>query len=496
MIGHVVSLGLQIASLALAFGPGLLVGGLVTWFFWREEMAGRSSTSIVLVLGVTLLDAALFPSFGTSNGLFRPTLLGHGFPLPILLTPLGLLARVLAGRALLPRPRVLMLLLWVLFWALFLVALVNGASVGHDSGQISFEASAFVNVACVSLLAAGVSVKELIRDEHLPRLARCSSVVAGVLVIGTELGMRLELRTPLASFTSLGTMGADAATLFASIGVLLTAVELSAPVVRRRGLAAAVVLCVAPVVSDQRAALIAVVTSVLVGAACVWRAGNSRVVTVRVADLRLATVALIAAAAIVVLVAQLTTGQLPGAAIADEIDSTAKLQSARSRLNQWHAAWALFHDHPWLGHGLGFQYVHFEEGFQEFWVQDITHNVVLDLALRTGTIGATAFLMAIAATLAVGWRSLPRVEPRAAAVQAAVLGALVGLLSRGMVESILEKHRLAVLLGILIGLCSACAGVTRDGGEADARSSSAPAAGWQGPGQESVYHHRATSGEE
>jgi O-antigen ligase len=493
VIDRLLSLGLQIASLAIAFGPGVVVACLVTWFFLREERAGRSSTSTVIILGVTMLDAAVFPSFGTSNGIFRPTLLGHGVPLPIVLTPLGLLARVLAGRPLLRRPRTV-LLLWGLFWALFVVAAVNGASFGNDSGQIGFEASAFVNVACVSLLAAGTSVRDLIGDGQLPRLARCASIVAGVLVIGSLLGVHAELSTPVASFPDLGTMGADAATMFASIGVLLAGIELSAPVIRRRVVVAAVILCLAPAASDQRAALIAVVTSVLVATAGVWRARNRGVIALRAVDLRVTAVALIAATAIVVLVAQLTTGELPGAAIVREIDSTAKLQSARSRLNQWHAAWTLFHDHLWLGHGLGFQYVHFEEGFQEFWVQDITHNVVLDIALRMGLVGVAAFLLAMAATLGAGWGSLRQLEPRTAALQAAVIGALAGLLSRGMVESILEKHRLAVLLGALVGLCYSCA--QGRGARADVVDAvGSPVLAREGAGKDAVYHHRPGAGE-
>ena len=113
---------------------------------------------------------------------------------------------------------------------------------------------------------------------------------------------------------------------------------------------------------------------------------------------------------------------------------------------------------------------------------DITHNIVLDLLLRTGLVG---LVLAASAVVVVWWRGIltwrwhPDNRVAAWAIAAATLSA--GLLAKGLVGLIFEEHRLVLLLGIALGL-------------AISASSLGPAAQrpWWGltPTEESRWHRR------
>jgi O-antigen ligase len=132
--------------------------------------------------------------------------------------------------------------------------------------------------------------------------------------------------------------------------------------------------------------------------------------------------------------------------------STAKRQSAQSRENQWAAAVDVVKEQPFLGHGLGVEFDHFEVGPNRIWRQDISHNIVLDVAMRAGLIGAAALLLALLVSLVSGVAVAVRGRPMTAALALAATAALTGLVTKGMVESIFEKHRLALLLGLVLGV--------------------------------------------
>jgi O-antigen ligase len=127
--------------------------------------------------------------------------------------------------------------------------------------------------------------------------------------------------------------------------------------------------------------------------------------------------------------------------------------SVQSRYNQWDVVVGLIEQRPFIGYGLGTNFVHYEVGSKQNVTQDITHNIFLDLLFRNGIVGLVLFLGAIGSVLNAGllvWRR--HAQPYVAALALGASAALVGLLARGMVESVFEKYRLAVGLGVLIGL--------------------------------------------
>ena len=85
---------------------------------------------------------------------------------------------------------------------------------------------------------------------------------------------------------------------------------------------------------------------------------------------------------------------------------------------------------------------------------DLTHNIILDLFLmRTGLIGLILFVSALGVSLYEGIQVWRRHPDRFVAVLALGLVAVIlGLVSKGMVESIFEKYRLACLLGLMLGM--------------------------------------------
>jgi O-antigen ligase len=102
----------------------------------------------------------------------------------------------------------------------------------------------------------------------------------------------------------------------------------------------------------------------------------------------------------------------------------------------------------------------------------LTHNILLDLALRTGVVGLILFVVAVALTFRDGVRTwLRQSDDRIAALALACTAALAALLAKGMVESLFEKYRLAVFLGLLVGVMISGALATRSEGAAEPASS-------------------------
>src|SRR6266540_2782199 len=130
----------------------------------------------------------------------------------------------------------------------------------------------------------------------------------------------------------------------------------------------------------------------------------------------------------------------------------AKQQSWQSRRNQWAVAPTVVAEHPWVGSGLGTRYWHYELAENQLIETDVTHNLALDLLLRTGVIGLSLFLLALSLSLRNGLMVV-RLSPDdvGAALCVGLVAVVAGLLAKGMVESILEKYRIAVLLGLSLG---------------------------------------------
>ncbi len=435
-----------------------LVSALFIWFL-RLERHGGAISLVIFTWAVLLLDAAVYPGFDSPAGILHPTVSGVSFRLPDVILPLALLAR-LAVRGW-PERIGVSLLWWAAFAVWYAFQGVVGTINGHPLELVLFEAKAIVYVAGGILLAAGVPASEYVSRRGLPRLVKAASVLAVVLLVTDQLGVSVVADIPLFPLERLGEMGAAAASLFATLGVI--AFTMAACTTERQGLLlAAAPLLMCPLASEQRAALLALLVALVV-LAVTWLVTRERrrftITPTEAALLGLAVLALFLAPSL----GRGATAQVPAVnPFAEELrasfTSRAKAQSAESRANQWAKASEMVRDRPFLGWGLGKEYWHYEEGPDEFWKSNITHNVGLDVWLRSGVLGLGLLLVALGGSLADAprtWRS--HRDPKAAALALACAAGAIGLLARGMVESILEEYLLATTLGLLLGTVRAAA---------------------------------------
>jgi O-antigen ligase len=441
-------------SLELSCAAAALL--LVLNLFLGFERRGRGDLTVQTVLGAIVVDSVLNPiGFATPTGLFKLPVGPYSLFLPEIVITLALIAR-LAGR----RKAVgwsADRLWWAAFFLWVLGAALRGVLAGHPTNLVLFEAKVLLYVGgSLALASAG-----RLHGEGLWRLIRWVAPLAGLLIVLDQAGVRVTAELPLVPLRGFGQMGADAATILGSLGLvgLLLAGPHGRPAVDA---GAALVLTAAPLVSHQRAALIAwaisIAVAVILTAVRRWR-------WARPAHPSTASLLALAVGAALVLPVSARLVTEPATAVPligqlqQSFGSPAKRQSWQSRQYQWAVAPTLVAEHPWIGSGLGTTYWHFEVAQDRLIETDVTHNLALDLLVRAGVFGVCLFLLALWCSLGNGlatiWRSP---DEAAAALGIAFVSVVAGLLAKGMVESILEKYRIAVLLGLSLGALGSAAG--------------------------------------
>jgi hypothetical protein len=481
----------------LAASLGLAVAAAFFSLLLRFERTGRPHHTLYVLLAVITVDALVNPaSFTLKFGLFRIPVGPNAILLPELVLVVALAARLVA-RLLKPgpagpsstgwkasactrAPRLLWspdLLWWGAFLAWMAAATVRGLLGGAATDVVFFEVRAGVYLGGILALTAGVPLGLHLGPDGFPRLVRWMAVGALVFGLLDVTGLRIDAELPGLPLEGFGQMGADAATILGSFGLLGIALA----VVRGAGpldFAAGLVMLASPLLAEQRAGLASGITGILVVALLarlrVWRAvppGGGR---------RLGLIALGVLGAVVLFGAVRLVASpsvpLPHEQFQRTFETRGKQQSWQARVNQWAAAPKVIAERPWTGWGLGKKYRHFEPGPDLLYSTDITHNLLLDLLLRMGLAGLVLFLAATAASIRRGLVALRRAADDRVAVTALTLVAvLAGLLTKAMAESITEKPRLAVLLAVLIGLLHG-AGVSDPADPEPAPAAAAPAA--------------------
>jgi len=215
-----------------------------------------------------------------------------------------------------------------------------------------------------------------------------------------------------------------------------------------------------PFVADQRAALVGMAPAVLVVAAAVggltWRRRSG----VRLSALLPVVALLLVPLGVAVLRAGTAGDGIGGlplvARLSETFGSTQKQQSADIRLDLLRDGVDLIGERPLVGHGLGEPVQIVEDPTQGFESIGDIHNIVVDLGVRSGLPGVALFALACVVSGAAARRRWTQLASDAhAALVLAAGAALGGLLLKGMFETIFQKYRLAVLLGLLIGIVAA-----------------------------------------
>ena len=448
---------LTLLALLLDLAPLLAGGALVFLVFLRWEASGQQLKVLQTVLLVLIADCVLFPSYGSSNGVFQPVVAGRSIDLPSLLAVVGVAARLTVRR---PPPLLRPAgVLWTFFLLWMVAAGVRGLLGGNDQQTAMNQLLMVIHIGVIGGLAATTPTSQLTGRTGIPRMALIAAPVALLNCVTDIAGLgwygSLVLFTP-----SFGQMGADAATAFVSLGLLAVALALVRPVGERAGLVPGALLFTTPLVGSQRAAFLGLGAGLLVLAAGVLLQGRTRPFRLYGGEVVIALV-LVACSVAAVAVLSTLTGRVQAAEAVSEqatrtFASTAKQQSAESRRNQWSRAYELAEQAPLSGHGLGVTYVYFEVGPDELRRSRITHNMLLDVGIRAGLVGVLLLVGAVVATgLDGAGVARSRAGPATRALALGALAVLGGLLAKGAVESLFDKHRLSVLLGITIGLVAA-----------------------------------------
>lgn len=429
-------------------------GGLVFMWLVRLTRTPQGAEKIVaLLLALLVAESAMYanPS-DVPTGLFHPAAGPLSFRIFDLLVPAAIVARLVA------RPPPQLISVQTLAWSAFLVwltgAAVNGFLLGNSTGLIAYHAKAIIYIGTFVLVAA-VPADRWLQSRSLRIVVCTSSAVAFVLMLTSQTGIGISLALPLVPLVGLGGLGSDMATIFAVMGLVTFAVGLCSPQHRLRTIGVALPMLLSPLASGQRAAMIglgaSVVVCMLVGP---WAMRNVRLTLAELGIGTLAAVGLVTALLLAGSLSPAVSNKLPIARqIQETFTSRGKQLSEQDRVNQWAQARELIAQRPVFGWGLAKQYNYYSPGFYEFMTTDLTHNIGLDLLLRTGIVGLLLFVVAVATTVRDGVLTWLRdIDARIAALGLACVGALIGLITKGMFESIFEKYRLALVMGGLVGL--------------------------------------------
>ncbi len=428
----------------------LLTGGLLAWFM-RLERDGRPIVVVAVLLGLVIAESALYQSQNEiPAGIVHPEYRALSFRLLDIVIPAAILARLLQGRRRLPFGTGL---LWLALLAWLATAGLIGVYDGNPLKIVGFHGKAIIYLGAL-LLAAGVPVEHYLAKGRLERFLGWTAGLALLLVATDVAGISITRDLPLVPLQELGTLGSDLATIFSSLGALALAVGLFAAERRGRLVASAVVLLATPAVADQRAAFIALALSLATVVAGMLLSRRRLRVTPTEGALAVAAVAAILLVSALPGLFGDQTVKLP---LQDELATTftsyEEVLTTRDRLNQWSAAGPLIEERPILGWGLGKQYTYYDPGHLVFKQIDLTHNIFGDLLLRAGAVGLGLFLLALAFSsvgLLRAWWT--QGDDRAAAFALGVGAVVAGLIGKGMAESIFEKYRLAIVLGLAIGV--------------------------------------------
>jgi len=442
----------------------LFVGALVLcvvlfMVFRRWERRGKAHYVVVGLLIWLVVEAGLYQNENSiPRGIFHPGSGSLQFRLPEVVISLALLAR-LSIRGL-PKFAGVPALLWCAFAAWMTAALVEGILRHNNFTQITYEGKAIIYVVGAYALVAGTRVQRYLEGRVFERLVRWSALAA-LLLAALQLGhLQLNLKLPLVPLSAFGGIGSDAATIFSALGLVALLLELGKQ--RRSGLTllAVLPLLMSAFLASQRAALLglgaetAIVVLIALGPTARRR---MRLTLTEVVLCAFTIVAVIVAVAVVPAATVERPVQLPLAStLKVTFGSVGKAESAQDRLNQWHAVLPDVKEHVFIGSGLGFEYSFYQPGPDTYLTTDLTHNIGLDLLLRTGLIGLALFIMALGVSLRDGfftWRFQP--DRMAGLLSLAILAVIVGLVAKAMVESGLENYRLATLLGLSLGFLRA-----------------------------------------
>jgi O-antigen ligase len=437
-----------------------------------------------VIFGLLLFESMAFPDqIDLRSAIFHPSIGGQGLRLPEILISIALAARLFVG----VRPKRITTtgLLWGAFSAWYVLAAFRGAQHGQPLDAVIYQAKAIIYVPGGMVLAAGIRPSRLIQPKVVGWwLAVILATVIPFAAIARGSGP-FELNLPALRMPDFGEYDPDAASIVLSVGVIALIVEGCRR--RRRPLVAigALVLLLSPLTVDQSASLLQMSTvSVALGGLAIASTTWRHRVRAQVTEAGLLVGVVATALVAIYFVYSYEQRALP---LAASIQETAYVSpegnaSSYARVALWGETKNLIEDEPLLGWGLGTEPT-VKLRYLADPVKTTSHNLVLDVWLRAGAIGIALLAGALALSLRDAWGAWRRhPDAKVAGLALGCLLAVIGLLTKGMVESIFEKYRLAAMLGLLLGVIAAAALEAREPWRAAPDDEAQPGPLWSGSG--------------
>lgn len=476
-------LGATGAGTKVALAASGAVALLVIYrFLLRAERRGNRVAVVTWIVGLLILEGMLWGQNGTPVGPFHPRIGSQNFRLYDLLLPLALLARLHAsGRPRRIGPAPLALCAFLAWYATCaLVGLVD-----HNGVNVVYQAKLLVYLGGGYALAAGAAPGELLGEGGLPRLLWPVASAFAALDALYVAHVTLNVTNPRIAIVDLHGVMSDATSVSIVLGVLLLADRLrpDAPPTSVPRWCAIAVLLASAVTSGQRAVLLelAAALGVLVLG---WLVGPGRRTRLTPTSAGLGGLTVLAALLASAVARRRSPFSLQSVPLASRITSSTftnlgKIESAQERANELHQVALLFSGRPLFGWGLGKTIVYYQNGAYTYLASAVADNVYADLLLRTGIVGLALWALAVGSAVWGALRAWLRTAPtRSSTLALAAAASVVGILASGVGESIFEKYRIAVVLGLALGVCrSATLHAT---GDAAATVRPTAATGWRG----------------
>ena len=441
----------------------LLAAGLLAItavaLFYRWERQGNEHYAVAGLIILLVVESTLYPNQNTlPRSIFHPGLGTLQFRVPEIYISLALAGRIAARGW--PRRIGITALLWSAYGAWLVVATVEGVLRHNNTTQLFYEAKAIVYVVGGFALAAGMPIRRLVEGRALPALLRLTAGLALLLDVFTETHKSVNFNLPLLPLSGFGLFGSETATILVTIGAVALLADLAKPKSHWRAGLLFLPIGLGAVVTNQRAALLSLGATALVLLLAAFGPTARRRLKVTSTSVVLALLSALAVVSLVIVVPATIHQRPVQVPFATQLNQTfhsqGKAESAQDRINQLQQAFVLIPQHVFIGWGLGVEYTYYELGAKKFVVTNLTHDIFLDLWLRSGLIGLGLFVSALALS---GWEGVAawrrRSDDVVAAIAIALVAVIVGQLVRGTLEPIFEEYRLATMLGLSMGILRA-----------------------------------------
>jgi len=435
-----------------------LVGMLGFMWLVQLERAGRGHVVVAVVVAELVVEGILYGYQGAvpQGSLFYPGAGGLRFRIPELLIPLALLARAVTRQ----RPRAMTATgLWLMAYCAWLVAETYvGLKGGNDTTTALFQAKQVLYLGGGYLLVAGSSAAPLLRPGVIRRWIAVLSLVAVGFVGLTVVGHGLRFSVPGIRYVEANLVSSDLASLLLVVGLIGLLVEMAERRPRLPTVVGSLWLMAMPLFSQKRAPVLSLaVAAAALGLAGFGRTWRRRIKLPMLHLLGIVVLTVAAAAAVAIGVVGFGGRNLFEARVQATFTGSQQKASSTARLSLGEEAVTLIGQRPLIGWGLGKRVVQVTPGLPPFPASP--HNLVLDLLLVAGLPGLVLFAGVVVSAARIGLRdwASPRVDDRrAAASLAAVLG-VATLVTKAMVEPLLEEFKLVTMLGLLLGLIAGLA---------------------------------------